>query len=76
MSWANNPAKLGPYERALRCVLAIHRGEPVSVPWMKDKLGLSSAQAKRDMNKLERLLPAKRVRIGGRAVLVLDGGAS
>ena len=41
--------KLARFERAVRCVLAIQRGEAVSVPWMRSKLGISLAQAKRDM---------------------------
>lgn len=48
------------FERAVRCLLAIQRGEAVGVVWMVDKFGMSLAQAKRDMLELERVLPVTR----------------
>lgn len=59
------------FERAIRCLLAIQRGEAVGVEWMMDKLRVSAAQAKRDMLDLERVLPVIRKLIERKAVLVL-----
>lgn len=63
------------YEKALRCILALQRGEPVGVHWMIEHLRISRAQAKRDMLELERVLPLARERRGPRVVLVLKGAA-
>lgn len=61
-----------PFERALRLLLAIQRGEPVSAAWMVERFAISRSQAKRDMLELERVLPVLRVRQGEshRAVIV------
>lgn len=63
-------AEMPRFERAIRCLLAIQRGEAVGVNWMMNNLGLSLAQAKRDMVELERVLPLRRERRGERVVLV------
>lgn len=52
--------RLPRFERAVRCVLALQRGERVTVQWMVATLGVSRAQAKRDMLELERVLPVER----------------
>ena len=50
------------FERAIRCLLAVQHGKPVSVPRMVQEFGISLALAKRDMAELERLLPLNRER--------------
>lgn len=45
------------FERAIRYLQAIQRGEPVSVLWMVERFGISKPTAKRDMVELERVLP-------------------
>jgi hypothetical protein len=66
-------AKIPRFERAVLCLLAIQRGEAVSVVWMMSKLGLSRAQATRDMLELERVLPVRRHKVvkNGRSFLML-----
>jgi predicted DNA-binding transcriptional regulator YafY len=59
------------FERAIRCLLAIQRGERVTVYWMINNLGISLAQAKRDMDELERVLPVRRTKgYNGQVALV------
>jgi hypothetical protein len=72
---AKPQAKIPRFERAVRCLLAIQRGEAVGVVWMMEKLGLSRAQAKRDMLELETVLPVTRHKVvkNGRSFLMLAG---
>lgn len=63
-------AELPRFERAIRVALAIQRGEAIGVHWLMEKLGLSLAQAKRDLLEIERCLPVRRERRGNRVVLI------
>jgi hypothetical protein len=58
--------------RAIQYAFALQKKEPVSVPWMVEKFGISLAQAKRDLVELECLLPVRREkRDNRRSVLVM-----
>ncbi len=59
----------GRFERAIRCLMALQRGDPVSATWMVERFGISFPQAKRDVLELERVLPVRRVKLGHRTVL-------
>jgi hypothetical protein len=66
---SKDTVRLPRFERAIRCLLAIQRGEQVSAMWMVEKLGISYPQAKRDMLELECALPLRRTRRGNRIIL-------
>jgi DeoR/GlpR family transcriptional regulator of sugar metabolism len=48
------------FERAVRCLLHLQAGGSITRRWLMDHLGLSCAQAKRDLNEIERVLPVHR----------------
>lgn len=50
------------FERAVRCTLALQSGQVINAPWLVATFRLSLAQAKRDLEELERVLPVVRER--------------
>lgn len=50
------------FDRAASLVKALFAGKPVSIPWIMEEFGVSKPTAKRDLCRIERLLPVKTTR--------------
>jgi len=59
-------------ERFVRCTLALQNGAVVTAGYLMEHFGVSAAQAKRDLNEIERLLPVHRD--NGRLRILPPGG--
>lgn len=62
MRRTTNWTRVGRFERAIRCAARLYAGLPIDRRWLVEAFGMSSAQAKRDLDEMERVLPVMRER--------------